>query len=69
MEEKVKNLELEIKVLKERINVIEKREVRRRNLSIIKFVIKLIIVIVIALIIYDFYQKAVDFFNSFPIKF
>lgn len=67
--DEIKQLEFEIKVLKEKVSYLEKKELRRRNLAIFKFAIGLIIVIIIFIFVYDFYQKIMDFYNSFPFHF
>ena len=69
MEKQIETLELEIKVLKERVKELERIENRRKTLSIIKIFISISVIIVIALTIYGFYQKIIDFYNSFPINF
>jgi len=69
MEKQIETLELEIKVLKERVKELEGIENRRKTLSIIKTFISLSIIIIIGLTIYGFYQKVIDFYNSFPFNF
>ena len=67
--EEIKQLEFEIKVLKERVSLLEKRETRRRNLAILKFIIGLFIFISVIIAIYKTYQKIIDFYNLFSISF
>lgn len=66
MEEKLKKLETEIQVLNERVKYLEKKETRRRNLALFKFLISLGIIIFIFLTIYEFYQKISEITSLIP---
>ncbi len=59
------NYNLEIEVLKKRIERLEKIENRRRISSLIKTLITVIALIFIGLEFYKYYQKVSDFINQF----
>lgn len=69
MEEKLKELEVEIEVLKQRVNSLEKIETRRKIKTIIKTVVSLILLLIISFSIYNFYQKIVEIYESLPVFF
>ena len=69
MESRIEALELEIKVLKERIEILERKERRRKIMGMIKGMISLSIFILFVIFIYHFYQEMVDLYDSFLIKF
>ena len=58
MDNKIKDLELEIKVLKQRINILETKEKNKKIFKIIKYII--IIVVLLLLLIYGY-----KFYNDF----
>jgi len=64
MEDEIKELKLEIGVLKKRIAHLEGIENRRKIFKIIKVTISIIILIAIALLIHSFYKQISDFYNS-----
>ena len=69
MEDEIKKLNLEIEVLKERISSLERIEQGRKIKSIIKFIVTLVIIIIISLVLYNFYQKLIEFYNSLNVFF
>ena len=69
MEEEIKKLKLEIEVLKERISSLEIIEQGRKIKSIIKFIVTLVIIIIISLVLYNLYQKLIEFYNSLNVFF
>ena len=69
MEEEIKKLKLEIEVLKERISSLERIEQGRKIKSIIKFIVTLVIIIIISLVLYNLYQKLIEFYNSLNVFF
>lgn len=68
MEKELENLKIEIKVLKERINYLEKKERRRTIFTIIKFLIIVFIIIIVIITIYNLYQDIVKLYEPFLIK-
>lgn len=64
MNDDIKNLKLEIEVLKRRIASLEAIERRRNIVKIIKVVIIIIIVIVIFIFAYKWYNEIMDFYNQ-----
>ena len=64
MEEEIKNLKLEVKVLKERIAHLEAKERTRKIIRIIKIVIILAIIIVIIIYGYKWYQDMMNYYNQ-----
>ncbi len=64
MNSEIEDLKLEIKVLKERINILEGIERRRKIFKYIKIVAIIIIVGIIAWYLYSFYQKIIDIYNN-----
>ena len=64
MEDEVKELKLEIEVLKKRLSHLEGIENRRKIFKIIKITIGVIVIIALALLIYSFYQQINEFNNS-----
>ena len=62
--DEIKNLKLEIDVLKRRISVLEAKERRRMIVKIIKIIIIMAIIVVIAIYGYKFYQQLVDYYNQ-----
>ena len=63
--EENKNLKLEIEVLKKRVASLENKERRRKIVGIIKAIITIILIIFVALKLYEYYQKIIDLSNSF----
>ena len=68
MEEEIKDLKLEIKVLKERISTLERIETRRKTFKILKVVIYLIVIMGIVIYIYTVYQNIMNAINNNPIN-
>ena len=62
--EENKNLKLEIEVLKKRVASLENKERRRKILGLIKAIITIILIIFVALKLYEYYQKIIDVYNS-----
>ena len=62
--EENKNLKLEIEVLKKRVASLENKERRRKIVGIIKAIITIILIIFVALKLYEYYQKIIDVYNS-----
>ena len=60
--EENKNLKLEIEVLKKRVASLENKERRRKILGLIKVII--MVVLIVALKLYEYYQKIIDVYNS-----
>lgn len=69
MNNEINKLELEIKILKERVASLERKEKSRKIKSIIKFIITLIIIFIIIIFSYNFYQKIVNMYDSFLLNF
>lgn len=69
MEDRIKELELEIDVLDKRVKHLERIENRRKIISIIKTVIIIVLLGALAISLYDVYQKIMDFYNSFLVHF
>lgn len=69
MEEEIKKLNLEIEILKERISILEKIEQGRKIKNIIKITLSMIIIIIMGIVLYNFYQKLIEFYNSFQVFF
>lgn len=69
MEDRIKELELEIEVLDKRVKHLERIENRRKIISIIKTVIIIVLLGALAISLYDVYQKIMDFYNSFLVHF
>ena len=69
MEEEIKKLNLEIETLKERISILERIEQGRKIKNIIKITLSMIIIIVMGIVLYNFYQKLIEFYNSFQVFF
>ncbi|MBQ8472027.1 MAG: hypothetical protein IJ501_00835 [Bacilli bacterium] len=69
MEEEIKKLNLEIETLKERISILERIEQGRKIKSIIKITLSMIIIIIMGIVLYNFYQKLIEFYNSFQVFF
>lgn len=63
--EENKNLKLEIEVLKKRVASLENKERRRKIVGLIKAIITIILIIFVALKLYEYYQKIIDLSNSF----
>ena len=63
--EENKNLKLEIEVLKKRVASLENKERRRKIIGLIKAIITIILIIFVALKLYEYYQKIIDLSNSF----
>lgn len=63
--EENKNLKLEIEVLKKRVTALENKERRRKIIGLIKAIITIILIIFVALKLYEYYQKIIDLSNSF----
>lgn len=63
--EENKNLKLEIEVLKKRVAALENKERRRKIVGLIKAIITIILIIFVALKLYEYYQKIIDLSNSF----
>lgn len=59
------DLRLEIEILKQRVERLEKIENRRRISSLIKTFIVIITLVFIGLEFYKYYQKVADFVNQF----
>ncbi len=64
MEKEIKNLKVEIQILSKRIAYLEKKENRRKIFSMIRFLINFVIIIIIGLLIYQYYQKIIDIYNQ-----
>lgn len=64
MEEELKNLKLEIQVLKKRISYLEAKERNRKIGKIIKIVFIAILLIVIAIYGYKWYKQIMDYYNE-----
>ena len=62
--EENKNLKLEIEVLKKRVAALENKERRRKIVGLIKAIITIILIIFVALKLYEYYQKIIDVYNS-----
>lgn len=69
MEEEIKKLNLEIETLKERISILERIEQGRKIKNIIKITLSMIIIIIMGIVLYNFYQKLIEFYNSFQVFF
>ena len=69
MEDRIKELELEIDVLDKRVKHLERIENRRKIISIIKTVIIIVLLGALAISLYDVYQKIMDFYNSVLVHF
>ena len=65
MNDEIKKLETEIKLLKERIIILENREKRRKIVSIIKFLITLSLIIFVGISVYNIYLELINKYNSF----
>ena len=63
--EENKNLKLEIEVLKKRVASLENKERRRKILGLIKAIIMVVLIVFVALKLYEYYQKIIDLSNSF----
>lgn len=63
--EENKNLKLEIEVLKKRVASLENKERRRKILGLIKAIIMVVLIVFVALKLYEYYQKIIDVYNSF----
>lgn len=64
MEDEIKDLKLEIKVLKERISYLESKERNRTIFKIIKTIIIIIVLIVIIIYGYKLYQELMTHYNE-----
>ena len=64
MENEIKNLKLEIDVLKKRISTLERIENRRKIIKIIKISIILIILGIIIYFGYKWYNEMINYFNQ-----
>mgnify|MGYP003571565710 CR=1 FL=1 len=64
MEEDIKNLRVEVEVLKKRVEALEKSERHRKILSIIRFVIVFILIVAIVLAGIYFYQQMQNYYNQ-----
>ena len=69
MEEEIKKINLEIETLKERISILERIEQGRKIKNIIKIALSMIIIIIMGIVLYNFYQKLIEFYNSFQVFF
>ena len=63
--EENKNLKLEIEVLKKRVASLENKERRRKIVGLIKAIIMVVLIVFVALKLYEYYQKIIDLSNSF----
>ena len=63
--EENKNLKLEIEVLKKRVTALENKERRRKIVGLIKAIIMVVLIVFVALKLYEYYQKIIDLSNSF----
>ena len=66
MNTEIEDLKLEIKVLKERINILEGIERRRKIFKFLKIAIIVILVGIAAWYLYSFYQKIIEIYDKFP---
>ena len=66
MELEVKKLEDELEILKERVKYLEKKEARRKNKAIIKFIINFSVILFIFISIYRFYQRISEITSLIP---
>ena len=64
MDEEIKNLKLEIEVLKKRIAHLEGIENRRKIVKIIKIVIIVVMIVAIGIFAYQWYGKIMDYYNQ-----
>ncbi len=64
MEDKIKDLELEIKVLKQRVSELEAKERTRNIFKIIKIIIIIIILIFIIIYGYKFYTNFMKYYDE-----
>lgn len=64
MEESVKNLQLEVKVLKQKVADLEAKERRRNIIKIIKAVIIIALLITIFIYGYKWYQEMSNYYNN-----
>ena len=64
MEDEIKNLKLEIEVLKKRVASLESIERRKKIFGIIKLVLGIAFLIALALVAYYFYQQLQGYYNQ-----
>ena len=64
MEDKIEDLELEIKVLKERISHLESKERSRTIFKIIKYAIIIIILTILIIYGYKYYTDFIKYYNE-----
>ena len=64
MEEEIKNLKLEIKVLKQRVANLEAKERTRKIVKIIKAIIIIAILVVMFIYGYKWYQEMMNYYES-----
>ena len=64
MEEEIRQLKLEIEVLKKRVHTLEQIENRRKIIRIIKIVIYIIIIMAIVFWGIKLYNQIVDYYNN-----
>lgn len=64
MDDEIKNLKLEIEVLKKRVASLEAIENRRKIFKIIKIIIIIILVIIIGIVGYNFYKYLINYYEQ-----
>lgn len=64
MEEEIKNLKLEVQVLKQRISNLETKERNRQIVKIVKAIIVIAILITIFIYGYKWYQEISNYYNE-----
>ncbi len=64
MEEEIKNLKLEVQVLKQRISNLEAKEKNRQIIKIVKTIIIIAILITILIYGYKWYQEMSNYYNE-----
>ena len=64
MEDKVKSLELEIEVLKQKVSVLEAKERNRKIFKMIKIIIAIVLLVLIFIFGYKLYQQLTNYYNQ-----
>ena len=64
MEDRIEELELEIKVLQKRISTLESKEKTRTIFKIIKYIIIVVILVLLVIYGYKFYTDFMKYYNE-----
>ena len=64
MEEEIKDLKLEIEVLKQRISDLESKERTRTIFKVIKYIIIVVIIVLLIIYGYKFYTDFMKYYNE-----